>query len=102
MKTLKKKHKFICKPCPWCKITPKFVLPHFRCTTDSTWLWHIQCYTSFCPVQPKGKYIAIRKTTKYDIEAQIKKVDKLVYLWNEGNMVPAYEKTIVEFEIEEK
>lgn len=60
------------KRCPFCLQTPDFVM---YLNFTETWLPHIACKNSSCKIQPKAKYVPIRKSQKKNekiIEAKIR------------------------------
>lgn len=69
------------KPCPWCGDRPEIMMPICR---DGTWLWDIRCINDTCKIKPKSPHVSIRKTTKYDFDKMLKKIDTLVSRWNIG------------------
>jgi hypothetical protein len=84
------------KACPWCGITPKF---NMSTPLDQTWLPIIQCNNPDCPVQPKTKYIPIRKKQRGDCLTMMIKIDKIVSRWNSGNLPYNNEGFRLDFEL---
>lgn len=82
-------------PCPWCKVTPKFCMD----LDAITWVPHLECINSLCNVQPKSKYVSIRKTSKTSPPMLLEKMKTLFGRWNNNNPVKAYE--AMEFDFEE-
>lgn len=81
----------IIKPCPWCKKTPQLYLPLYE-NIGGTWLWKIGCESSDCLVNPVLRPIAIRRTTKTNIDRLKDKIVMMVTKWNYNNPCEAYEK----------
>lgn len=75
------------KPCPWCKMTPKFVMWFDK----PTFLPHFKCETTSCTVQPESRYVPIRNTSKKDPERFRSKIELMILHWNRENPIPAYE-----------
>lgn len=84
------------KPCPWCKKTPKLLMPlDQKDAGDETWMWKIYCD---CDVH-SGAHISIRNTSKTNLGRFLDKVDELFNKWNENNPVKAYEKKILDLKM---
>ena len=85
------------KPCPWCKKTPKLLMPldNGMKEEEETWMWKIYCD---CDVH-SGAHISIRKTSKTNLIRFLDKVDELFNKWNENNPVKAYEKKILDLKM---
>lgn len=85
------------KPCPWCKKTPKLLMPLDQKgdTEDKTWMWKIYCD---CDVH-SGAHTSIRNTSKTNLTRFLEKVDELFNKWNENNPVKAYEKKILDLKM---
>lgn len=81
------------KPCPWCRVTPKMVLPNHE---PSTWLWLIQCQNGSCTIKPESPYVVLRKTTKKDLNKIYSKVEELALKWNTNNPFPVIDKTVID------
>ncbi len=75
------------KPCPWCKKTPRFTM----WLNKEIWLPHLECINSTCNVNPKSKYVPIRKRQKKSISIIEMKIKKCILNWNEFNPCEAYE-----------
>lgn len=80
------KHIYPLKPCPWCKKTPRFYMMY-----EETWLPHIYCANNDCKVQPKSKYVPIRKKQKIDLQTIKDKIEILIGYWNDNNPMIAHE-----------
>lgn len=80
------------KPCPWCKVTPRLVIP---VNDAGTWNAKISCegyaprtasnQGHRCAISPTTRIVGIRNTTKILFYPFVKKVGRLLWLWNEGN-----------------
>lgn len=78
---MEKKAVYPIKTCPWCKALPKFVMNY----NDDPWTPHFHCKNAECCVNPKSKYVPIRKKQKKDPEViQMKIVESICY-WNHNN-----------------
>jgi hypothetical protein len=93
------KHLYAIKPCPWCKKTPRFYmfLGH-RNSPIETWLPEIQCRSDDCKVQPKSKYVAIRKNQKINSIIIKEKIEKAIANWNDNNPMIAIEGIELDFD----
>ena len=85
----------ILKPCPWCKKTPKLMLPIENGDDDQTWIWDIQCEEYDCLVKPKSQHVSVRKTSKYTMSRVMAKLNQLAHSWNHQNPIDAYEKIVI-------
>ena len=72
----------IIKPCPWCKKTPRLVVPY---ENEETWNCIIYCINKECKIQPSTNIVDIRNTSKTIWERFINKINFLVNNWNTGN-----------------
>lgn len=70
--------------CPWCKELPKFEMFF----TDRTWLPVLHCKNEECSVNPKSKYVPIRKRQRYDAQELRVRINKMILLWNRENPFP--------------
>ena len=82
------------RPCPWCKYTPKFIMY----LDKPTWLPRFRCISECCTVNPESKYVPIRKTSKTCPIRLQEKIEKLIYMWNQNNPIPAREGVEFDFE----
>jgi hypothetical protein len=86
---------FLIQPCPWCRKTPKLVIPetsdYYKDKGPITWLAIIQCENRSCPVRPKSQYVSIHKTSQTLLWRFMLKLEKLVHSWNMGNPFQAIE-----------
>jgi hypothetical protein len=71
------------KSCPWCNKTANF---HMDCSPDQTWIPKILCKNSNCQVNPQTKYIPIRKKQRENPIIIKEKIERLIKIWNDGNL----------------
>ena len=64
-----------------------------------TWLPKLICESEICKVKPESKYVAIRKSSKYDPDKLRLKMERMIDQWNCNNPFIAYEG--LEFDFEE-
>lgn len=57
------------------------------CDTGKTWLPRIKCGNFQCNVKPQTKYIPIRKSQREKIAVIREKIEKVIKLWNDGNLI---------------
>ena len=88
------KHIYPLKPCPWCKETPKFFMGILQ-----TWMPCIKCQNDACTVQPKSKYVPIRKKQKENPVILKEKIERVISRWNEDNPMVATEGFAIDFDI---
>lgn len=69
--------------CPYCQKAPFLDFP----IIDETWTWKIHCGNSDCPYQPRGKYISIRKSQRFDTNKITIKLNLLCEKWNAGSNI---------------
>lgn len=68
-------------PCPWCEVTPSFVMM----INNDTWTPHVACVNPKCSVQPKSKYISIRRAQRFDMDIIYVKIKTAMKNWNHNN-----------------
>lgn len=71
------------KACPWCGKTASF---HMACPENETWLPKIMCKNSECKVHPFTCWIPIRRKQRENVVVIKEKVERLVKIWNDGNL----------------
>jgi hypothetical protein len=54
------------------------------CNKETTWLAFIECPSLACKVQPKAKYVPIRKKQKENPQIIREKVERCIKYWNDG------------------
>lgn len=92
------KHIYPLKPCPWCNHTPRFyMLFQAGKEPEKTWLPHIYCENFNCTVQPKAKYVPIRKKQKQAPDILKIKIERAISYWNENNPCVATEGIELDF-----
>ncbi len=67
------------------------------CDQDETWMPHFQCVNSTCNINPKSKYISIRKNQKKNPEVIKMKFERCISYWNNNNPTVAYEGILLNF-----
>ena len=65
---------------------------------EQTWLPHVYCNNLYCTVQPKAKYVPIRKKQKFNPEIVKEKIGKAISHWNTGNPCTATEGIELDFQ----
>jgi len=89
------KYMYPLKICPWCKCTPELYMIY----NLETWLPEIRCKNTLCTVQPKTKYIPIRKIQKKDPNIIKSKIERLIDYWNNSNPMIAKEGIELDFNL---
>lgn len=77
------KKQFPLKVCPWCGLTPRFIM---HTPLEETWIPRIECWNDNCSVQPKSKYVPIRKSQRANASIIKSKIEKVVDFWNSGDL----------------
>lgn len=85
-------------PCPWCKKTPKLLMPISNHNSKGTWSWHIHCYNDKCAVRPRSPHVNIREGKKENIHWIRHKLEELATMWNINNPIAPYEKLRISVE----
>jgi hypothetical protein len=87
------------KPCPWCKTTPKFKMYYGVLNKpQETFLPEVYCENVSCKVNPKSKYVAIRKLQRFNPLILKNKIERAIENWNSGNEYQAKEGIQLDFE----
>ena len=68
-------------PCPWCRKTAQFDI-NYVAKSGGTWLWTVRCDNTECLVQPRGKYVPIRKRQRFNVWTQVSKLKYIAQQWN--------------------
>jgi hypothetical protein len=79
------------KACPWCNMTPQFTM---RILSGETWCPRIDCANIDCEVQPttyranifKPRNISIRNKQRENISIIREKIERVIKMWNDGNL----------------
>ncbi len=87
------KLELILKPCPWCGLTPEIQMP---IPDDKTWIWKIRCESACCSVNPEGKGMNFRNTSKTIWYLFLEKVERMIAMWNGHIVFPAHEKKVID------
>jgi hypothetical protein len=74
------------KACPWCKNPPSMC---YLDLNSETWMPFLECRNTMCGVQPKSKYIPIRKGQKKVLSILMFKFKASIDNWNNGNPMNA-------------
>jgi hypothetical protein len=89
------KNIYALKPCPWCGNTPRLYMDYDLIT----WTPLIECVNYCCKVNPKSKYVPIRKKQKKDPNIIKRKLEKLISYWNDNNPCIAKEGIELDFDL---
>ena len=69
---------------------------------DDSWKWEVYCGNCECAFKPRGRYVIVRKSQRYDLDKMLTKLELLASYWNGHTKYAPYEKIQVNLDEWEK